>query len=85
MTIYIVSAGYEYTGIDIKEVFDSADKAKEFCFDKYGIDCNDWTLSNWDNGANMKDYYFFYDPKFESEKKLKTNYTDFRITVRKVK
>ena len=31
MKVYILSAGYQYEGLEIIEVFDSEEKAKNFC------------------------------------------------------
>ena len=84
MKVYIVSVAnaYDYNSV-ITKVFDSEDKAKEFCFNEYGIDYNDWTFSDWNNGKMIRDEHFYYDP--EHKKELKTHYTEFKIVIRDIK
>ena len=75
MKVYILRAGYEYSELKIINVFDSINKAKNFCTTEYGIRLDDWTYSE-----TTKSY--FYDTLEERE--LKTNYTEFTITVKDV-
>ena len=75
MKVYILRAGYEYCESKIINVFDSVNKAKGFCTIEYGIRLDDWTYSE-------KDKYYFYDALEKRE--LKTDYTEFTITVKTV-
>lgn len=75
MKVYILRAGYAYSESKIINVFDSVNKAKNFCTTEYGIRLDDWTYSE-------KDKYYFYDTL--EERKLKTDYTEFSVVVRDV-
>lgn len=76
MKVYILSAGYQYEGLEIIEVFDSEEKAKNFCNTKFGTKPEEW---NYDEESD----YHFYDP-FERGFDRVLKYDDFKITVKSV-
>lgn len=82
MKVYILSAGYQYEGLKIIEVFDSEEKAKNFCNTKFGTKPEEWTYDE------ESDYYF-YDPiegGFNGVLEYGFNrlleYDDFKITIK---
>jgi len=50
-----------YEGLNIIKVFDNLTKTKSFCKEEYGINVDNWTISE------MKDHYFYIPQGYEKK------------------